>query len=512
MKNTIALLFLAAAVAAQTPTVEQSLSLKSASSPRISPDGKFVVYQVQQANWEDNSFKNEIWGVDVSTGQRSQYTNTKKSSTSPEWSPDGKRLAFLSDREAKRQIYVISTSGGEAMQLTKSVTGVTAFHWSPDGLRIAYTEPDAESQDRKDRKEKYGEYEVVKSDYTMTHLWMLNVDAPEKSLRLTSGQDYTVGGFSWSPDSQWIAFSAARDPDLGSSDTQDIYVARVTNRLVKKIVDTKGPDSNPVWSPDGKEIAFQTSNGQEFFFYANTRIAVVSSEGGTPRVLTQAFDEDPSIVAWSPDGIYFTSLQKTYSHLFRLNPATKAIDRVTGPLPRAFAGFSFTKDFAQMAFVADGAGSGPAVYSEVFVSSAKPFTPKKLTSMGDQLKDWRLATREIIEWRSQDGTPIEGVLIKPADFQAGKKYPLLVVIHGGPTGVDRAVPSGDRTYPLEMFAAKGAVILRPNYRGSAGYGEKFRSLNVRNLGVGDYWDVISGVDHLIAMGIVDRDRVGAMGW
>jgi dipeptidyl aminopeptidase/acylaminoacyl peptidase len=118
----------------------------------------------------------------------------------------------------------------------------------------------------------------------------------------------------------------------------------------------------------------------------------------------------------------------------------------------------------------------------------------------------------VIEWKSTDGTPIEGVLIKPAGFDPSKKYPLLVVIHGGPTGVDTPVVRGDRYYPIEMFAAKGALILRPNYRGSAGYGEKFRSLNVRNLGVGDYWDVISGVDYLIAKGIVDRDRVGAMGW
>jgi dipeptidyl aminopeptidase/acylaminoacyl peptidase len=132
--------------------------------------------------------------------------------------------------------------------------------------------------------------------------------------------------------------------------------------------------------------------------------------------------------------------------------------------------------------------------------------------MTDQLKDFQLARREVIQWKSTDGTLIEGVLIKPADFDVTKKYPLLVVIHGGPTGVDTPLLRADRTYPLERFAAKGAVILRPNYRGSAGYGEQFRSLNVRNLGVGDYWDVISGVDYLIAQGFVDKDRVGAMGW
>src|SRR5262245_51306426 len=132
--------------------------------------------------------------------------------------------------------------------------------------------------------------------------------------------------------------------------------------------------------------------------------------------------------------------------------------------------------------------------------------------MSDQLKDFKLGTREVIRWNSTDGAEIEGVLIKPANYDASKKYPLLVVIHGGPTGVDTPMLSADRYYPTEKFVAKGALILRPNYRGSAGYGEKFRSLNVRNLGVGDYWDVISGVDFLIGKGLVDKDRVGAMGW
>src|SRR5207302_2053392 len=178
--------------------------------------------------------------------------------------------------------------------------------------------------------------------------------------------------------------------------------------------------------------------------------------------------------------------------------------------PASFASsqYSFTRDYQQAAFVA----AGPNEYAEVYVSPLAAFAPQKLTKMAEQFKDFQLAKREVVQWKSTDGALIEGVLIKPADFEVTKKYPLLVVIHGGPTGVDTPVLRADRTYPLEMFVAKGAVILRPNYRGSAGYGEKFRSLNVRNLGVGDYWDVISGVDSLIAQGFVDKDRVGAMGW
>jgi dipeptidyl aminopeptidase/acylaminoacyl peptidase len=497
----------------KTPTIEQSLSLKSAANPHISPDGRMVAYQIQETNWEDNAFENEIWIAVVATGERYQLTNAKKSSSAPAWSPDSKRIAFISDRDGKRQIYIIAPAGGEAIQITNVETGVNSFDWSPDGRWIAFTAAEADSKAKKERKEKYGEFEIVSGDYTMTHLWKIEVptDAKEKKAepaRLTDGNNFTVGGFSWSPDSTRIAFSATKDPDLGSSDTSDIYVLTVSDRSIAKVVISKGPDSSPVWSPDGKQIAYQTSNAREFFFYTNSYIAVVPSAGGAGRVLTESFDEDPGLIDWSPDGIYFVSQQKTYSHLFRLNAATGAIERVTSPADIIASQFSFTRDFRQSAFISAAANA----YPEIFVSDLKQFAPRRLTAMSDQLKDFRLATREVISWKSTDGTPIEGILVKPADFDPSKKYPLLVVIHGGPTGVDTPVVRGDRTYPTEMFIAKGALILRPNYRGSAGYGEKFRSLNVRNLGVGDYSDVISGVDHLIAQGIVDRDRVGAMGW
>lgn len=520
MKKTVLALLLASMLSpvivagpAQTPTIEQSLNLRSAGGPRISPDGRYVAYQVQKTNWEENAFETEIWMAVTATGECYRLTNAKKSSSNPQWSPDSKRLAFISDRDGKRQIYLIAPNGGEAVQLTSVETGVSTLSWSPDGRRIAFAAGDAESKARKDRKEKYGEFEVVQADYTFTHLWMIDAPAEVKDkktepARLTEGSGFSVNGFSWSPDSGRIAFSAAKNPDLSSSATSDIFVLSVSDKGIKRIVDTKGPDGNPVWSPDGRQIAYQTANGREFFFYANSNIVVMPAEGGVKQVLTEGFDESPGLIEWSMDGIYFGGLQKTFSHLFRLNPATKTIEQVSGPANYSASQFSFTADFKQVAFV----GAGANDYPEVFVSAVKPFQPKRLTTMSDQLKDFRLAMREVIQWKSTDGTPIEGVLIKPAGFDSSKKYPLLVVIHGGPTGVDTPVIRADRYYPIEMFAAKGALILRPNYRGSAGYGEKFRSLNVRNLGVGDYWDVISGVDHLIAQGIVDRDRVGAMGW
>ena len=503
--KSLLLCLLPLSLAAQTPTIEQSLNLKTAGSPRISPDGRYVVYTVSETNWEEDAFYSQLWMAMPATGERYQLTHAKKSSSDPQWAPDSKRLAFLSDRDGNPQIYVISPAGGEATQLTHFEGGVTAFEWSPDGKKIAFTSTGPESKARKDRREKFGDFEIVGGDYTMVHLWTLNPEEEKpKPEALTSGTAFSVAAFRWSPDSKRIAFSATRDPDLSSGDTADIYLVRLSDKYVRKLVDTAGPDRNPVWSPDGTQIAYETGGG----WYLNSHIAIVSAEGGKPRVVSESFDEDPRLVSWSAAGIYFDAMQRTASHLFRLNPSSGAVERISSPGDLQLGSPSFTEDGSHTAFTC----ASPNRYPEICVSPVASFSPRVMTDMKDQLKPWKLATRELFEWKSKDGTPIEGILIKPADFDPMKKYPLLVVIHGGPTGIDRPSLAGDRTYPLEMFAAKGAVILRPNYRGSAGYGEKFRSLNVRNLGLGDADDVLSGVDAVVAKGYIDSDRVGVMGW
>ncbi len=510
------LLCCAAFASGVTPTIDESLSMKSAGGAQISPDGRYVAYTVQQANWDENEFVTQIWLANTATGDRIQLTAGKKSSGQPQWSPDSRRLAFTSSRDGKSQIYVISATGGEAAQLTNEENGVGGIGWSPDGASIAFTSTGPDPKPAKDRKDKYGEFEIVGGDYHMSHLWLIKLPAeipPDikklpKAEPLTKGEQFSVGGFAWSPDSKRIAFSASRDPDLGSQDTEQLYILDLADLHVRKLLDGKGPNSRPQWSPDGKNIAYVTGNGQEFFYYANRYIATIPAEGGTPRVLTQDFDEDPNLLDWGPDGIYFAALQKTNAHIYRLDPATRAVKRITGPDLFNASGATFTKDHRSFA----GTGAAPNHFAEVFVSSTTDFAPKYLSDFSAQWKNFQLTTREVVSWKSSDGATIEGILMKPADYDPARKYPLLVVIHGGPTGVDTTVASADRYYPIERFAAKGALVLKPNYRGSAGYGAKFRALNVRQLGTGDYEDVISGVDNLIAKGMVDKDRVASMGW
>jgi dipeptidyl aminopeptidase/acylaminoacyl peptidase len=496
-----------AILAAAVPTIDQNLTLRSAAGPQISPDGKMVAYEVSKTNWEENAFETEIWVAHVAAPHDPyQLTSGKKSSSSPRWSPDGRQLGFLSDRDGKKQIFVISPMGGEARAVSKAESAVIAFKWMPDGKALVYTAADSESKTLKDRKEKYGDFEIVKSDYAMTNLWLQPLEG--KAAEITSAKDISVTGFSISPDGTKIAFAAAANPTPGSSGTSDLYTVGISDKTVHKIVNTRGPESNPVWSPDGSQIAYQTANGAEYYFFANSRVAVVPAAGGTPKVLTANFDEDPQLLGWNVKGIFFEARQKTASYIFRMDPKTGDAQRLGENDGFAYAAISLTPDGSTAAFLR----STPTAYTEVFASPTDRFQPVALTSLGDQVKDFSLAKREVISWKSKDGATIEGVLLKPADFDPKKKYPLIVIIHGGPTGIDQPAFKQERNYPAEIFVSKGALVLRPNYRGSAGYGEKFRALNVRNLGVGDAWDVLSGVDSLISQGFVDADKMGCMGW
>ena len=516
---------LLAQVAVKTPTIDQSLEMYSVGSPKISPDGRHVVYEQTRTNWDANAFETDLWIADVATGQRHQLTTMGHSCNPAEWSPDGKWIAFVSDRPGslpkspaeKRQLWIMPADGGEAQQLTKMEKGVSGFEWAPDSQRIAFSAEAPEPKPMKDRKESFGDYHVIHADYEMAHLWLVDMPKTDSAGRVTAvgepkeitkEDSFSVEEFSFSPDGQRIAFSAAKDPDLISSFSKDIYVVTVADGAVKKLVNAPGPDSDPHWSPDGKQIAYATSNGEKYFFYTNQKIAVVDADGGTPRVVSDGFDEDPDLVKWAPDGIYFSGLQKMSSSLFLLDPGNGKVRKISMQGSEIAGAFTFSKDFKQVAY----RGAGANKYAEIYAGALGAGSPMQLTQAGAQEAEFTVAQREVVRWKSADGTEIEGVLYKPKDFSPEKKYPLLVVIHGGPTGIDMPFVSADRYYPIERFVAKGALVLRPNYRGSAGYGAKFRALNVRNLGVGDYADVISGVDYLITQGYVDRERVGSMGW
>ena len=511
----LSFLLASAQSARHVPTIDELLTLKTIGAVQISPDARWIAYTVGYGDFKTDAFLNQIWLIEVATGRNFQVTRGDKSSTSPRWSPDGTWLTFLSNRvEDKNQIFAINPLGGEAIQLTKSETAINSFAWSEDGTSIAYLASEPTAPVSKERKEYMGDFEVVRREYSFNHIWTFNVSdafrAPLVGKQRTKNKEFSVDSLAWSPDGSKIAFSATINPDLIQSVTADVFVLNLADDSIRKIVSQPGPDNGPRWSPDGKQIVFASAMGRQPSFATNTRLAIVSADGGVPRSITDNFDESVGLVDWKPDGIYFNALQRTAAHLFKLDPATGKIVRITQPDNLLAGSVSLSRDSQRLAFTA----TSPTSLSEVFVTDTSRFAPRVLTNMTEQTKDLILGTREVVKWNSTDGTEIEGVVIKPADFDAAKKYPLLCIIHGGPTGIDRpALLSPDtRNYPADIWAARGAVILKVNYRGSAGYGETFRRLNVRNLGVGDAWDVISGIDNLIAKGFIDRNRVACMGW
>jgi dipeptidyl aminopeptidase/acylaminoacyl peptidase len=484
------------------PTVDQILSLKRAGSPAVSPDGRYVAYTIRETNWEENSYDTQIWLAETASGATHQLTASKKSSQSPAWSPDGAKLAFVSDRSDKRQLYVINPTGGEAEVLTAAEEGVDAFAWSPDSKTIAFTAREPKSSSVKEREKKYGDFQIVDEDQRMSHLSI--IDVASRAVRTLTHGKYTVGSFSWSPDGRRIAFDHRPNPGPGSSGSTDISVVALVDESVNPLVSQDGPDTHPIWSPDGSRVAFESAMANPTFYYKNSVIAIVPADGGTPVAMTPAFDEDPSIVAWNAAGLFFEANERTYAYLYRIDTGTRSVSKVaTAGAPRTVnSSFSLSKDGQTVAYLSASAASMP----DVFVGN------RRLTDVNAQTAGWTTSTLEVVSWKSRDGTPIEGVLHKPLGFDPARKYPLLVVIHGGPTGVSRAVPFTSSIYPIDLWVPRGVLVLEPNYRGSAGYGEKFRALNVRNLGIGDAWDVLSGIDALVSKGMVDPARVGTMGW
>jgi dipeptidyl aminopeptidase/acylaminoacyl peptidase len=524
-------LFSSPVFAQHVPTFEEVISLRSIGSVTLSDDGKHIIYTVQTTDWNENRFDTEIW-LSKNGSQPFQLTNTTKGSSSgAEFSPDGKWIAFLADRGNKNQIQVINIEGGEARTVTHEEESISNFEWHPSGQSFIFLKSEKEDKIKREQEKRYGGFEADDKEFTLSHLWQIdfNPDLPDpselpcyekidslkvkagcielpKAKRITNG-NFTVTSFRVSPDGKSVAFGHQPNPLINSFLKSDISLVGLADKKIVSLVKNPSSDGLEDWSPDSKEILF-TSNLSDSTsnFYSNSKLFAIQIETKTTRQLAKTLDEDLGGFKWEQTGIYASIWNKTKRYLYRIDPATGA-HSVFKNSPNQIYNFSFSKDGQTLAYTA----RADDQLNELFVAMVNE-PGQQLTDMTGQTKNWKVAQSEVISWKSKDGATIEGVLHKPKDYDPSKKYPLLVMIHGGPTGIDTPTPVPGYVYPVLQWLDKGCLVLRPNYRGSAGYGEAFRSLNVKNLGVGDMWDVLSGIDYLDKKGLIDKTKMGSMGW
>lgn len=487
-------------------TVDDLFKLKLPSNPQISPDGKHIAFVVRVADFQENQYNSDLWLVSTETGMPLQLTYHNKADRSPRWRPEGKLLAFLSNREEKNQIWLINTSGGEAYKLTDAKAGVNSFDWSPDGKKIAYLSPEPLSEEEEKKKKEKDDAILVDKNIKMINLWVIDVES-KKFHQLTKG-DFSVGSFDWSPDGKHIVFTIIPTPKADDSYKSDLMVISIKGGEPKELVKRPGPDSSPLWSPDGKYIAFISRDGHKNMV-GNNYICIIPASGGEPINLTKSFDGSANIVAWSSDSkeIFFNVGQGVVSHLFAVKVPEGTIKKITDN-DDVLSSFSFNKDTTQMAFIRESSLNS----DEVYFSSVTSYNPKKLTNLNPWIKDLYFGKTEVVKWKSPDGWNIEGLLVKPFGYEKGKKYPMIVLAHGGPAGAYmKSFPASWGRYD-QIWAGKGYAVFLPNFRGSGNYGEKFIKGNLDDWGNGDYNDIMSGVDHLLKQGIADPDKLGIAGW
>jgi dipeptidyl aminopeptidase/acylaminoacyl peptidase len=487
-------------------TADDVVGLRSVNDAQLSPDGKWVAYTVTRADLEQNASDADIWLASTLGEFPSRLTTSKKSDTSPRWSPDGKRLAFISAREEKPQLFLMSPFGGEPERLTENKGGVRALAWSPDGKSIAFiADPEPTPEEEKKIKEK-DDAVVVDTNYKFSRLWVL--DVATRKARLLGAGELTISDPQWSPDGTQLAFTTNPTPRADDGSLTDIWMIRVAGGVPRKLVENAGPDNSPRWSPDGTQIAYVTSPTSDV---RQTQLAVIAAAGGTPRLIAPQFLYQPSAPAWSPDGrtLYFGSSVRTTTQLFAV-PAAGGTPRALTDVQGVINGSTLSRDGNSIAFtIADARKPADVHVATIGTGLLKT---RQLTDHNPQVRDLQLGTSEVVTWKSSDGMEIDGVLLRPVGYEAGKRYPLVAYIHGGPAGAWTQGFSAGWSNPGQILAGQGFAVFYPNPRGSSAYGEKFLRANIKDWGAGDYRDIQTGIDALVARGIADSTRLAQSGW
>ena len=488
------------------------MKIKSISQTDISHDGKYAAYVVREAIMEEkkSEYLNQIWVTNLVTKKNYQYTYNLKSSISPKFSPDGKKIAFLSSRSGKNQVWIMNTHGGEARKLTNEKKGVRSIKWSPDGKKISFLKNDNDSEEEKKSKENKTDVILVDKNFKYSHIYTYNFDE-DSVFQITNG-DFSVNNFDYSPDGKKIIFSHQEDTNINTGFINtDISIIESNGKNIKFLIRRPGLDSNPIFSGDGNKFAFISSGGkQESIGLRDVYIYYLKSD--EIKKLSNTPNRDSNIISWSSDdkNVIISESIKTTSQLLLLP--------VNGDPYTSWSSKKYKEGVISSVVKSKKSDNIILCYEklnspvEVYITKSNEPSFIKLTDINNYDLP-KLSRTELITWKSSDGLEIEGILTYPKNYKKGIKYPVILQIHGGPAGVFSQRFNGRAgIYMTEYFSEKGYITIKPNPRGSTGYGKDFRYANYKDWGYGDYEDVISGVDKIIEMGIGDPDKQFVMGW
>ena len=520
----LAFVVLAAPAAAQTKRalkVDDVYNIREVRDPQRSPDGKWVAYTVATAVKDTDKNNTDIWMVSWDGTQHIQVTSTPEGESSPRWSPDNKYLSFVSSRMGAKdgQVWLLNRAGGEAVKITDVKGGVADHTWAPDSKRLALVVNDPDPADKdadKPENEKKTPKPIVIDRYWFkadgdgflrggrSHLYLFDLDSKKAEI-LTPG-NFDEESPAWSPDGKQIAFIRRHgDGDIDKMPNHDVFVIDArTGAQARRLTTTTAQESGrPAWSPDGKQIAYLLGDEVKFSAYDQNKLAVIPAAGGQPRVLTEALDRPVGSALWSADGatLTFTIVDDRAQHIGRVAATGGKVERLLDGR-RVVSNLTAAQDGA-LALLASTATTLPEVHS---LADGKL---RKLTKQNDDwMKDVTLGTTEDFTSTSKDGTIVNSIVVKPAGFDASKKYPVLLRIHGGPNGQDQH----SFNYEREIFAAHGYVVIAVNYRGSNGRGNAFQKAIFADWGNLEVVDLLGAMDALQKQPWVDSTRLGIGGW
>lgn len=517
-------------LSAQTPAtrpiaLDDLARVRSVSGPLISPDGEWILYALGSTDAAKDKRDSDLWMVSRDGRRQIQLTRGPEGESAPRWSPDGRFISFLaargSEEEKKKgaQIWLLDRAGGDAQKLTDIKGGISDYAWSPDGRRIvlAVAEPDpADEPEKMEGWKRKAAPPIVIDRYHFkqdregylkrlyTHLWLFDV-AGKKAEPLTSGA-WSDERPAWSPDGRAIAFVSVRGPDPDRSDDSNIHVIEARPGAEARALTTfVGPDSGrPAWSPDGRWIAYLQGDEPKFSAYSQAKPAVVPAAGGPSRLLAPGLDRSASDpILWAPDGrsLVMTVEDDRSVYIGRVPFEGGTVANLT-PGRRTASGLSMDGQ-GRLAFLS---GSSTEI-AEIHVLESD--RPRQVTSHNNPLlAELQLGRTEDFTSRSQDGTEVHGLMVKPASFEAGRRYPTLLVVHGGPNGQD----AYRFNFDAEHLAANGYVVLLINYRGGSGRGSAYQKAIFGDWGRKEVMDLLGAVDRAVSDGVADPGRLGICGW